>query len=320
MIAMNRAGQVSAHPRDDLLAADCRGLPTGGSASAHRCRSAIVLGTHRGGEGDVGRTQGRRSDGQDLPKYFVIQRDLLRRIGTGEFRVGAALPSQRALSEEYGVSLMTFRHALRSLEEQGVVEQISGSGTFVRAQRERVEYRGSGLTSIVADLQDQGIAMDTAIVSIRMTVPSEEVAALLGRPDANDVLQVERLRLVDSRPVAWQVSTIPEPYATALRDVDFSDRSLYRLLAEECQASPVKATETIVPIVFDDDLAGALDVPKGELGLRTDRTTFDSEGVPLVHDRAWLVSSRMVVTLERQAAGPDLQYRLKDRPSDPQTA
>ena len=62
-----------------------------------------------------------------------IVEQLTRRIIAGEWAPGAVIPSLRAFSAEFGVSTLTIREALRTLQERGMVETRHGAGTFVRA-------------------------------------------------------------------------------------------------------------------------------------------------------------------------------------------
>lgn len=243
------------------------------------------------------------------PKYVIIERDLLRRIGRAEFRAGGPLPSQRDLSSQYGVSLMTLRQALQALEAQGVVEQIPGKGTYVRINR--VPYVATGLGSIVDDLRGQGIAMDTTLLRAEVVEATPRIAARLGLAEGDRVLEVERLRLVGPNPVVHQTSRVPESLGSALLDADFRVESLYGLLAERCGAVPARATETITPQSMSPEVAALLHVVPGAVGLRSDRLTFDGYGAALVHDDALLVSDRMVVTIEREATGPNVRYVLE---------
>jgi GntR family transcriptional regulator len=74
-----------------------------------------------------------RSNG--LPAYQRIQGSLRKRIEAGDLRTGDAVPSERDLAKIHQVSLMTARHALASLEREGVVERRRGIGTFVSAPK-----------------------------------------------------------------------------------------------------------------------------------------------------------------------------------------
>ncbi len=55
-----------------------------------------------------------------------------RRILSGEFPAGSRLPTERALSEEYGVARHVVREALKRLEAIGLLRIRQGSGIYVQ--------------------------------------------------------------------------------------------------------------------------------------------------------------------------------------------
>jgi GntR family transcriptional regulator, transcriptional repressor for pyruvate dehydrogenase complex len=55
-------------------------------------------------------------------------------IVTGRLPDGDRLPSEKELSEQFGVSQPTVREAVRALETMGLIEVLHGNGTFVRSQ------------------------------------------------------------------------------------------------------------------------------------------------------------------------------------------
>jgi LacI family transcriptional regulator len=55
------------------------------------------------------------------------------RIGTGEWGLGAKIPSERELSERLDVSRTTVRNAIQALTARGLFERRIGQGTFVRS-------------------------------------------------------------------------------------------------------------------------------------------------------------------------------------------
>src|SRR5947209_14942119 len=70
-----------------------------------------------------------------LPAYQRIQSAIRKRIDAGHLQPGDAVASERDLAKIHQVSLMTARHALASLEREGVVERRRGIGTFVAAPK-----------------------------------------------------------------------------------------------------------------------------------------------------------------------------------------
>ncbi len=59
---------------------------------------------------------------------------LVREIRIGNFARGATLPPEQELAERIGISYMTLRKAVGALVEDGLLERIKGSGTFVRSE------------------------------------------------------------------------------------------------------------------------------------------------------------------------------------------
>jgi DNA-binding GntR family transcriptional regulator len=70
-----------------------------------------------------------------LPAYRRIAAELQRAIAAGELAPGDALPSEAALTRQYGVSRGTAQHALSFLVSLGLVCVMHGKGRFVNAAR-----------------------------------------------------------------------------------------------------------------------------------------------------------------------------------------
>ena len=76
--------------------------------------------------GDTSREQrmlAKKTNG--IPAYKRIQEEIRTGIDAGELRAGNVVPSERELARIHDVSLMTARHALASLEREGLVERLS---------------------------------------------------------------------------------------------------------------------------------------------------------------------------------------------------
>lgn len=61
---------------------------------------------------------------------------MTRRIVAGEWPPGEAIPSLRALSKQAGVSTLTVRESIRTLQARGLVVTRHGVGTFVQSPEE----------------------------------------------------------------------------------------------------------------------------------------------------------------------------------------
>ena len=66
-----------------------------------------------------------------VPKYHLIENDILDKINSGIYEAGTALPSEAELSAMYNCSRVTVRQALGNLAYKGFIKKIQGSGAYV---------------------------------------------------------------------------------------------------------------------------------------------------------------------------------------------
>jgi len=71
--------------------------------------------------------------GSHIPAYLQLAEILRGRIAAGEWSRGP-LPSNRTLRETYEVGEYVVTHAIRVLEEEGLVFTVPRRGTYVRRQ------------------------------------------------------------------------------------------------------------------------------------------------------------------------------------------
>lgn len=238
--------------------------------------------------------------GDRRAKYLVIKDDLARRIRLREFTPGDPLPSQAAMSREYGVTLMTLRQALRCLEDDDVIVQEPGRGTFVRtvpASGPTLDLRD--LTSLVAELQGQGIAVRTRPLGSRHEAVPDAVAGALHLPPGTCGLRLERLRTVDDVPVVHQVSWVPDPWGDLLGDVDFRTSSLYDALARRCRVAVASADETLRAASLPRPTARATGGRPGRPVLVAERVTYDERLRAVVHDSATILRDTIHLVIHR---------------------
>jgi hypothetical protein len=74
------------------------------------------------------------------PKYREISERLGRDILGGKYQPSQRFPSEAALVRRFGASRITVGHALRELQQQGLIDRVAGSGTFVRGTAARARH------------------------------------------------------------------------------------------------------------------------------------------------------------------------------------
>jgi len=240
-----------------------------------------------------------------LARYRAIAADLAAKIRDGHYTPGEALPGQRELSTQYGVTLMTLRQALRELSGEGLIVQRPGKGTFVAPRH--FPYQLGSLRSFADDLREQGHEVRTTVIARSQRRVPSRIAARLRVRESETGLRLERVRAFAGRRAIHQVSWVREPYADRLREVDFTAVSLYTALAD-AGVVVARASETIRPDVLGTDVARHLDEDKGAPVLVSDRITYGPNETALVADQATILGSMMQITADRVATGLSLHW------------
>jgi DNA-binding GntR family transcriptional regulator len=90
------------------------------------------------------------ANGDGVPRYLQIARELTAAITSGRYSVGARLPTELELCEHFSISRFTAREAVRVLSSAGLVTRRQRVGTVVIATPDEARYTHAA--SSVADL------------------------------------------------------------------------------------------------------------------------------------------------------------------------
>src|SRR5947209_17077620 len=108
-----------------------------------------------------------------IPAYQRIQSAIRKRIESGQLRTGDSVASERDLAKIHQVSLMTARHALATLEHEGVVERRRGIGTFVAGPK----IHFNKLTSYTEQMASRTLTVGSKILFSKIIYDEQEIAA-----------------------------------------------------------------------------------------------------------------------------------------------
>ncbi len=212
--------------------------------------------------------------GRPEPLYVQVEMALRRRILAGEWSPGEKIPSEERLGQDYGVSRVTMRQALRTLVEDGYLVRGRGRGTFVREPTLTAGVRG--LRSFSEEMRALGLTPGAQVLSVSLTRAGELVADRLGLDVAAQVVQVRRLRTGDGKPIGLQTSYLPWARFAGLEHEPLDDRSLYEVLARRFGTRLREARETFWVAQVGKDEAEVLQVARGDCAFRVERVAADA--------------------------------------------
>ncbi len=234
-----------------------------------------------------------------LPLYFQLKELLREKIAAGEWTPGDMVPSERELSEQYHISRMTARQALRELAIEGLLRREPGRGTFVAEPK--IEHGLTRLTGFTEDMKARGLKPGAKVVRLALIKSSLRAAqALQISPDKNIVL-VERLRLAGGRPIALETSYLYFNGVEDLLNEDLENQSLYQLLSEKYHITPARALQKIGADLCSRREQDLLQIPEGAPVLRNKRITYEQWGRPFEYTESAYRGDRYVFQVELNA-------------------
>ena len=205
------------------------------------------------------------------PLYRQLQRVLREAIQGQVLGPEDALPAERELAEDLGVSRITVRKALDGLVAEGLLTRRQGAGTFVAA---RVEKSFSKLSSFTEDMISRGRTPHSTWLSRAAGQVTPEESLTLSLSPGAPVYRFNRIRYADDAPMALEYSTVP---AFALAGPEAVETSLYEAL-EKTGHRPARALQRLRAMLFTPEQAELLAVATGDPGLLIERRGFMSDG------------------------------------------
>jgi GntR family transcriptional regulator len=220
-----------------------------------------------------------------------------------QLQVGQAIPSERRLSSDLGISRLTVRAALDDLVRDGYLERRQGSGTFVSEPKIAQQLT---LTSFSEDMRRRGMVAGSRTIELRETHAGAAVGRALNvSPDARVVL-IRRLRLADGEPMALETLHVPATLVPGLTREQLEDSSFYELLEREYGVVIGTGMQSIEPTVTNEEESELLGVPLHSPAFLFERTsrTEDGETVEFVRSLYRGDRYRLVAELSQRRDRP----------------
>jgi len=218
-----------------------------------------------------------------LPRYYQLKEIIRERIHSGEWKPGELIPSERELSEKYGISRMTARQAITELVNEGLFYREQGKGTFV-SQR-KITQQLIHLTGFTEDIRARGQRPGTKVLSAAMHPADEETAEKLRINPGALIFRLQRLRLADGEPLAIELSQISFKGCERLLEEDLEKNSLYRVLETKYGILLMEADQELEAGLAGKD-AQLLKISVGSPVLFTRRITYTERNQPIEYAKA----------------------------------
>src|SRR6188472_1413548 len=167
-------------------------------------------------------TSTQRTTKQSQTRDQVV--DLIERLD-----VGNAIPSERQLSHEFGVSRLTVRAAIDELAREGYLVRRRGSGTFVREPKIAQELT---MTSFTEDMRRRGMEPGSRTLGLEIVPAGAWLGRILHVSPSEPIVVAKRLRLADRESMAIETLHVRQALVPGLGADELEGQSFYELLSE----------------------------------------------------------------------------------------
>jgi DNA-binding GntR family transcriptional regulator len=219
--------------------------------------------------------------GQKKLNIEQVERTLRERIRQRTYGPGIQLPTELALTAEFGVSRATVRTVLTRLANEGLIIRRQGAGTYVNQRVGEVNTLG-GLLDYGRLIAESGYQPTIQPISMMAREANPEEAVVLNLLPGEPVVVLVRLFLADERPFILATNVMPQNLFQVNGDFFDGRLPLYNFLQQYCQQSIAYAIYEISPVLADEKTIQLLACPPGQLLLQFATTFYNQENRPLV--------------------------------------
>ena len=219
------------------------------------------------------------------PLYLQVKDAVLAALAQGEWKQGDAIPSEKMLSERFGVSIGTLRKAIDELAAENILTRHQGRGTYVSEHTRNPHF----FKFFRIQRNDGHKAYPTTrLVRFKRVRANAAVREVLGLPAGSHVFEFLNVLALNGDVVLADTIALPEALFSGMTDADLRDRSstLYRFYQERFGVNVIATDERVRTCRAEAPFTELLDVPEGEPLLEIRRVAFSYHGQPV----EWRVS------------------------------
>jgi DNA-binding GntR family transcriptional regulator len=163
-----------------------------------------------------------------IPRYRKLYELLRKQIEDNTYREGDLLPSENDLCILHKLTRPTVRHALDALVNEGYIKKQQGKGSIVSGIPKEIGILSiSGTTSAIGTKNLQ----TRIIVKPRLQAWDEPFFFELSAREVQvGCIKLERLRLVNDKPVFYDINFLPNLNLPRFCNRNFENKSLFEIL------------------------------------------------------------------------------------------
>lgn len=230
------------------------------------------------------------------PLYQQLYHILRSQIETGELRPGEAIPPEKRLTEQFGLSRVTARKALELLVEEGLIVRRPGKGTFVSPTR--LQENQTSLYGFAELMRSKYPDHTMEVLGFEVLPAGDELRPILALAPEERVVRIKRRHMLDKRPLAYAVIHLPYDLGSLLTTQEVATTPIYALITQKGNVVIKRAVQTVVAIAANQGVADLLNVAAGSPVLLVKRITYSAQERPLEYIQLYYPGGRHELVME----------------------
>ncbi|MBN2732277.1 MAG: GntR family transcriptional regulator [Balneolaceae bacterium] len=241
-----------------------------------------------------------------IPLHTQISDWLREQIESGALEPNEKLLSENELSKKFDVSRVTVRKALQTLDNEQLIYRCQGLGSFVSDQRTHRSF--TQLNDFAEELEGSGMEAGSQVISFghESIEGRNDLLSYLGIQNKQIAVKLERVRLGNGEPVAFDVTWMPLFYGQLIEGYDLTDTTIFKILENEFEIPIERGCYRIEAALADRELAEHLLIEVHTPLLQISRITYTIGDKPVYFQQRYYRNDKIVFELmakRRQAIG-----------------
>jgi len=212
--------------------------------------------------------------------YLKVIDDIKQKITSGVFKEKEKLPSEFQLSKLLNTPRETVREALNVLEEENIIINRHGVGTYVNP-RPILSSGIEELNSVTETIEQSGRKAGSQYLLTEIVQPTEEERTHLKLDTDTSIVNIERIRTADNKPVVFCIDKIPEGIIPM--EHLYTEQSMFKLAEKYAHKCIDYAVTYIEPTGFHERIYNALNSDPEQSLLLLKQIHYTHEDEPILY-------------------------------------
>lgn len=235
---------------------------------------------------------------EGIPLHKQISDWLRNQVNDGSLKKNEKLPSENELSDIFNVSRVTVRRALQTLENEQLIYRCQGVGSFVSDNRTHQSF--TELKDFEEELSGAGLQASSKVISFKQEKVTPEICSYLGVKDNAIVVKLERVRLGNKQPIAYDITWLPVFYGQLIDGYDLHKTTLFKILENEFEIPVSKGCYRLEAAAADTTIATHLDIEKHTPVLLINRLSYTIGDKPVYFQKRYYRNDKIVFEIRTE--------------------